>query len=55
MKLDKYVRTQCSICKRGYETTDDESKLCPLCRMDAKEIFNTEMAKKLLKERRVKR
>lgn len=52
MRLENYTEKNCTICRRSYETTDSESKICPLCRMDAKEIFNTEMARKLIRERR---
>jgi Zn finger protein HypA/HybF involved in hydrogenase expression len=34
MRMDNYDRRKCSICRREYETTDSESKICPLCRAD---------------------
>ena len=34
MRLDNYQQRICTQCRRDYETTDSDSKICPLRRSD---------------------
>jgi Zn finger protein HypA/HybF involved in hydrogenase expression len=42
MRLDYYVKRTCLNCRRDYETTDSNVKICPLCRADKLRIEKIE-------------